>query len=87
LRGAGREEKGGEAEDVSGRFARSGSGRNFSPKSEVATVFGFENAESVMQRYGLEKAIKRQLKDVDYSRQCSIWYSRVTYRAGRQFNA
>jgi hypothetical protein len=83
----GREEKGGEAEDASGWFARSGNGRNFSPKSEVATVFGFENGWSVMLRCGLEKAAKRQLKDVDYSRQCSIWFSRVTYRAGRQFNA
>jgi hypothetical protein len=29
------------------------------PKSEAATVFGFENAWSVMQRYGLEKTVKR----------------------------
>lgn len=40
-----------------------------------------------MLRCGLEMTVKRQRKDVDYSCQCSIWYSRVTYRAGRQFNA
>lgn len=37
-------------------------------KAEVAKVFGFEKAGSVMQRCGLEKAEKYRIKGMDFSR-------------------
>ena len=37
-------------------------------KAEVAKVFGLEKAGVVMQRCGLEKAIKHQIKGMDFSR-------------------
>ena len=37
-------------------------------KAEVAKVIGLENAGVVMQRCGLEKISKHQIKGMDYSR-------------------